>query len=183
MASHPAPFNLFNLSRKKAQHLFHKAYAAQREANFHQAITLYQASIDCYPTAEAHTFLGWAYSFTGDLDAAIESCHEAIMIDPNLGNPYNDIGAYMIAQGRYEEAFDYLQHALSVPRYLASHYAHFNLGRVYESRGDMVGAYRHYKQALEVDPTYEIAVFALERIKSQILSQDRSKKHSCQTSA
>ena len=53
----------------------------------------------CSPTAEAHTFLGWAYSFLGDYESAITECRNAIELDPDFGNPYNDIGAYLIQQG------------------------------------------------------------------------------------
>ncbi|NIO09761.1 MAG: tetratricopeptide repeat protein, partial [Deltaproteobacteria bacterium] len=46
-----------------------------------------------FPTAEAYTFLGWTYSFMGQLNEAIEECQRAITLDPDFGNPYNDIGA------------------------------------------------------------------------------------------
>jgi hypothetical protein len=45
-----------------------------------------QQSIACQPTAEAHTFLGWTYSFMGRLDDAIAECH-ATETDPTFGNP------------------------------------------------------------------------------------------------
>ena len=52
-----------------------------------------------YPTAEAHTFLGWVYSFQSRYDEAIAECLEAIRVDETLGNPYNDIGSYLLAKG------------------------------------------------------------------------------------
>ena len=36
----------------------------------------------------------------GQLDEAIEECHRAIRTDPDFGNPYNDIGAYLIELNR-----------------------------------------------------------------------------------
>jgi len=39
------------------------------------------------------------YHFQGKLEDAIAECQRAIKIDPDFGNPYNDIGAYMIEQG------------------------------------------------------------------------------------
>src|SRR2546430_7197875 len=53
---------------------------------------LYQQSIDVHPTAEAHTFLGWTLSFQGRLEEATRECLKAIEVDPDFGNPYNDIG-------------------------------------------------------------------------------------------
>ena len=49
--------------RREAVELFGRAYQAQLEKDYERAIELYQRSISTYPTAEAHTFLGWVYSF------------------------------------------------------------------------------------------------------------------------
>ena len=57
-----------------------------------RAIELYTKSLGLYPTAEAYTFHGWAYSFQGRADEAIEECKKAIAVDPTFGNPYNDMG-------------------------------------------------------------------------------------------
>ena len=48
---------------EEAIRLFHEAYQKQMRKEFEQAVDLYKKSIACYPTAEAHTFLGWTYSF------------------------------------------------------------------------------------------------------------------------
>ncbi|MEK9172666.1 MAG: tetratricopeptide repeat protein, partial [Nitrospirota bacterium] len=79
--------------QKAAWDLFRKAYARQMKGEFDEAVKLYTGSIELYPTAEAYTFRGWTYSFMGRLDEAIEDCHRAITVDPDFGNPYNDIGA------------------------------------------------------------------------------------------
>ena len=81
---------------EEASILFHEAYRKQMNQELEEAAELYKKSIACYPTAEAHTFLGWTYSFMGRLDDAIQECHKAIETDPSFGNPYNDIGAYLM---------------------------------------------------------------------------------------
>src|SRR5918996_1098666 len=88
----------------KAQELFQQAYECQVAGKYERAIRLYQQSIEVYPTAEAHTFLGWTYSFQDRLDDAIAACHKAIEVDPDFGNPYNDIGVYLMKRGQYDEA-------------------------------------------------------------------------------
>src|SRR5262245_38917316 len=99
-----------------------------------EAVRLYRSSLDAHPTAEAHTFLGWTYSFQGHLDEAIAECHRAIEVDPTFGNPYNDIGAYLIEQGRHDEAIPWLEKAKTAPSYEAPHYPRFNLARVYVAK-------------------------------------------------
>jgi tetratricopeptide (TPR) repeat protein len=88
----------------RAREFFQQAYELQVEGEYERAIRLYKQSIEVYPTAEAYTFLGWAYSFQGRLDEAIEECHRAISVDPDFGNPYNDIGVYLMQKGQYGEA-------------------------------------------------------------------------------
>ena len=97
---------------EKASRLFHEAYQKQMSQQFDEAVELYKKSIECYPTAEAYTFLGWTYSFMGRLDDAIAECHKAIETDPAFGNPYNDIGAYLLQKGEIDEAIPWFQRAL-----------------------------------------------------------------------
>jgi len=144
-------------ARQHAELLFQRAYAQQVAGNLADAITLYQNSIEVYPTAEAHTFLGWTYSFLGRYDDAIEECQKAIAVDPTFGNPYNDIGAYLIELDRPREAIDWLVKATLAPRYEAPHFPWVNLGRVYERIGPWDEAIRCYRKAIEVMPEYEEA--------------------------
>ena len=58
-------------AKYEAKQLFHEAYRAQLAENYETAIELYKRSIETYPTAEAHTFLGWVYSFQERYDEAI----------------------------------------------------------------------------------------------------------------
>jgi len=146
-----------NSSISKAQEYLEKAYKLQMDGRYEDAISNYKKSIEYFPTPEAHTFLGWAYSFLGDLDTAIEECKKAIDIDSDYGNPYNDIGSYLIQQGNYEEAITWLEIALKSKRYDSPHYAHLNLGRAYELKGLWFEALEEYKTAMKMDPDYGLA--------------------------
>ena len=122
-----------------------------------EAIQLYRASISAYPTAEAHTFLGWRLSFDGRYEVAMEECRTAIALDPSLGNPYNDMGAYMIELGRLDEAVEWLQKALESERYCCYCYSHCNLGRVYLQKGMWQLAKKEFDRALDLNPEYDLA--------------------------
>src|SRR4030095_7617694 len=141
-----------------AKELFQEAYEAQLAENYEQAIELYKQSIETYPTAEAHTFLGWVYSFQQRYDEAIAECLQAIRVDETLGNPYNDIGSYLLAQGDSYGSVRWFKRALLAPRYESYAFPHFNLGRVYETRHRFLEAARHYGLALEQKPDFKEAV-------------------------
>jgi Tfp pilus assembly protein PilF len=115
----------------EAEAAFREAYRLQMKGNLDEAVRLYKKSIALFPTAEAHTFLGWTYRFQGNLEGAIEECRRAIEVDPDFGNPYNDIGAYLIELGRPEEAIPWLRRAMQAPRYEPRHFPHVNLARAH----------------------------------------------------
>ena len=151
-----------------AYDLFQEAYEHQMEGELEAAIELYQRSIETHPTAEAHTFLGWTYSFQGKLDEAIEECKKAIAIDPDFGNPYNDIGAYLIEKSQPEEAIPWLNKAAGAKRYENCHFAHYNLGRAYIALDLLNKARQEFERALKLQPEYEVAQDALATVKRQI---------------
>jgi Tfp pilus assembly protein PilF len=153
---------------ERAVRLFHEAYRHQMEGELENAIRIYRESIACYPTAEAHTFLGWTLSFQGHYDKAIEECQKAIAIDPDYGNPYNDIGAYLINLGKLDDAVPWLEKATRAARYEAPHYPHCNLGRVYVAKGMLKKALEEFEKALDLDPNYTPALQAVEAIRQQL---------------
>lgn len=138
--------------RARALALFQQAYAHQVRDELDEAIRLYRESLALCPTAEAHTFLGWAYSFQGRLDEAIAECHKAIALDPDFGNPYNDIGVYLIERGELDDAVPWLERAKRAPRYEPRHFPYMNLGRVYLRRGQWQEALREVEAAARLAP-------------------------------
>lgn len=154
--------------RKQALELFKRAYELQMSGSLEEACEYYRKSLVLYPTAEAHTFLGWTYSFMGRYDDAIQECHKAIEVDPDFGNPYNDIGAYLIEKGRLDEAIPWLEKATKAVRYESYCFPHLNLGRIWEKKGEWYQAMEEYQKALKHNPDYGLAAKALGRIRGML---------------
>jgi Tfp pilus assembly protein PilF len=149
-----------NIQFKQAQTLWQEAYEHQMNGEYGEAMRLYKESIAVFPTAEAYTFLAWTYSILGRYEPAIELCQQAIELDPDFGNPYNDIGAYLIELGRLDEALPWLEKALAAPDYQARHYPLLNIGRIYQQKGDHRQAINYYDLALDLEPFYQPAHWA-----------------------
>lgn len=147
-----------------AEFYFKEGYRLQTSGDLNGAISAYKRSIELYATAEAHTFLGWAYSFQGQIDEAIKECEAAIQVDPEFGNPYNDIGVYLIEKGEYDEAIPWLEKAMVAKRYEPRHYPYMNMGRVLVRKGMYDEAIRELKKALEIEPNYVAARIELHKI-------------------
>src|SRR6202451_1670965 len=102
--------------QEQARALLQEAYRAQMEGDYEHAVDLYKNSLELFPTAEAHTFLGWTYHFQGKIEDAIAECKRAIAVDPEFGNPYNDIGSYLIQLEKNNETKTWLRRARAAPR-------------------------------------------------------------------
>jgi len=152
--------------QQTAARYFQQAYELQMKGQLNEAIQFYKLSIETAPSAEAYTFLGWSYSFLGQLDDAIQQCYKAIQVDPDFGNPYNDIGAYLIEKGQLDDAVPWLKRAITAKRYTSYEFPHLNLGRVYEQKGDWQQAIFSYREALRVNPNYVLAARALKRVQA-----------------
>jgi tetratricopeptide (TPR) repeat protein len=160
--------------RQEAMELVGKAYQHHMKGEIDQAIELYDRSLELFATAEAYTFRGWAKSTRMDFEAAIADCHRAIDVDPEFGNPYNDIGAYYVELGMPEDAIPWLRMALKAKRYESYCFPYFNLGRIYEAMEKLDLALEHYRKALDENPGYAAAARAIERVKEKLGSRENA---------
>jgi len=147
-----------------AQDYFELAYDLQMQNDLERALYYYKRSIACMPSPEAYTFMAWTESLRGRFEIAIDLCKKAILLDSDFGNPWNDIGAYLLALERARDSIPFLEQALRSPRYLTYHYAHYNLGRAYEKLTIWEKARDKYRDALTLEPSYQLAQQALDRL-------------------
>ena len=136
----------------QATEIWREAYRHQMQGELERAIELYRRSIEVCPTAEAHTFLGWTYSFQGRLDEARQECLRAIEVDPEFGNPYNDIGCYLMQQGKLDEAVPWLERAKLAKRYEPRQFPYMNLARIHVKQGRWWDALREFEGAVRLAP-------------------------------
>ncbi|MFI5326108.1 MAG: tetratricopeptide repeat protein [Candidatus Rokuibacteriota bacterium] len=154
--------------RERAIGLWREAYRHQMAGELDRAIEVYQESIRVCPTAEAHTFLGWTYSFQGRLDEATAECHRAIEVDPDFGNPYNDIGVYLMQQDKLDEAVPWFERAKLAKRYEPRQFPFMNLGRIFLKQGKWSDALREFEGAVRMAPSDAGAAKALHTLRGRL---------------
>jgi len=154
--------------QERALALIEVAMKHQMAQEFTDAIRFYKESIAIYPTADAHTYLGWAYSFLGRLDEAIAECEIAIELDPEFGNPYNDIGVYLMQQQRLDDAIPWLERAKSAKRYEPRHFPYINLGRIYLTKGMIHKALDEFGGALKINADDSDLAQLVEELKTKL---------------
>lgn len=155
-------------AREKALVLWEEGTARLLTGEIEEAIRLFTRSLELSPTAEAYTFRGWALSFAGRLDEAIEECRKAIATDPGFGNPYNDIGCYLMQKGEFDAAIEWFERAKQAPRYEPRHFPYLNLGRLHAARGDVSQAVAEFEGALEENPEDPVALEFLRQLRYRV---------------
>src|ERR687898_3557028 len=154
--------------QERAMALIQQAMNHQMAEELNEAIRLYKESIALCPTADAHTYLGWAYSFQGRIDEAIAQCEIAIQLDPEFGNPYNDIGVYLMQQQKFDEAIPWLERAKEARRYEPRHFPYINLGRDYMTRGMLQKAIAEFRGAVKLNPDDKDLAQLLEELETKL---------------
>jgi tetratricopeptide (TPR) repeat protein len=154
--------------QERAMELIKEALDRQTAGELNDAIRLYKESIALFPTADAHTYLGWTYSFQGKINEAIAECEIAIHLDPEFGNPYNDIGVYLMQQQKVDEAIPWLEKAKQAKRYEPRHFPYLNLGRVYLTKGMIQKALEEFRGALERNPNDSELTELIEQLETKL---------------
>ena len=141
---------------RQATQLWRQAYRHHIGGKLDLAIELY------------HTFLGWAMSFQGRLDDATQECLRAIEIDSEFGNPYNDIGVYLMQQDKLDESISWLEKAKQAKRYEPRQFPFMNLGRIYLRQGRWWEALKEFEGAVRLAPRDVRAAKILHRLRARL---------------
>ena len=155
---------------EQARELWQKGVVLHHYGAYEAAADYFRQSIEVHPTAEGHTYLGWSLSLLDRIEEAIAECKKAIPLDPDYGNPYNDIGVYLFQLGRLDEAIPWFRKAMAAKRYCCYQFAHFNLGRVWLKKGRHEMAAQEFRRALSYDPDYVPARLGLEHLRQRGVS-------------
>lgn len=139
-------------NKQTALDLIHEGQALVVEGKTSEALEKFKASVELYPTPEGYTYWAWMLSYESKLEECILLCEQAIVLDPEFGNAYNDIGSYLIELERPEEAIPWLIKAKDAQNYDARHFPYLNLARVYLKLGRDDEAREEYIELLKLDP-------------------------------
>ena len=155
--------------RTRAAALFQEAYEAQMRGDLREAVRLYERSLEAHPTAEAHTFLGWTWSFLGDLDRGHRLLQARDRGGPDLREP---VQRHRRVPDRARRSSTRPSPGWSGPSSRRAtrrrSFPRFNLGRVYLAREMLSAALREFEEALDVQPGYEPAIRAIAAVKRKL---------------
>ena len=102
----------------------------------------------------------------GDLAGAESTLREALRLDPDNARNHMNLGIVYLKQKKAREAASVIGRAAALEP--ASVEAHQLLGEALELSGDLAGAVRAYRRALEIDSSFTRARVALDRCQKSL---------------
>jgi Tfp pilus assembly protein PilF len=120
------------------------------------ALAEYQKAVELDPDLDlAHHALGLVYHLSfGRLDEAIAHYRKAIEINPKFSEAYTNLANVYLAQGRWGEATELYEKALSDILYKTPYIAENNLGWCKYKKGEVSAGVDHIRSALVVNPRF-----------------------------
>jgi tetratricopeptide (TPR) repeat protein len=127
---------------------------------YDEAITEFKKAIKINPNyADAHNYLGLAYSKKGMLDKAISEYKKAIKIKPDYALAHLNLGVVYDNKGMVDEAISEYKIAISINPDFA--FAPYALGLAFGKKDMIDEKISEYKKAIKINPNDALAHFNL----------------------
>lgn len=109
---------------------------------------------------------GMALVESDELDAALTKFRQAIQLDPDFAEAYNQAGIVLYLQGRWRESMRYCCRAIQrMPMHFG---AIAGLGHCYAQLGDLTQALSCYRRALRINPNMPLIARATDALQQRI---------------
>jgi len=110
-------------------------------------------------TKDSHLDLSNSCVARGEIAAAIQHLHQALRLNPQFPEAYNNLGRLLYKQAQFKEAAFYLAKALRIkPQYWEAHY---NMAHCLVKQNQLIDAATHYLEVIKIIPTHTNAHFNL----------------------
>jgi type IV pilus assembly protein PilF len=143
------------LQVKLGQEYMAKGELETAQEKLRRAIELDPRSVD------AHTLLAVLNERIRRPEIAERYYRKAVELKPEDGNVTNNLGAFLCAQGRYDEAQRQFELAINDPFYKTPAVAFANSGVCARQAGDSARAEAQFRRALELDRTNLTALYEM----------------------
>lgn len=151
-----------DLTRKQSEAVKAVGEAYMQEGNFTLALKeLLKAEQQNPNDPDLHNDLGLVYMAKKETDLAVKHFKKAIEITPDFTAAKNNLGTAYLAKEDWDAAIAVFTEVNKDLLYTTPHFSHSNLAWAYYNRQQYDLAEQQYKEALEIEPKFIIALRGL----------------------
>lgn len=135
--------------------------------DYRNALVVFEGALQVNPDSALTLYnIGTCKIKLNRLDLGFQDLLAAVEKDPNFAVAFNTLGALSMQARSFQEALVFIERAIAAD----PHYARpwFNKGQVYEAIQKFEGAREAYLSALSIDPDYELARTALDKLEARL---------------
>lgn len=151
---------------EQARAMWKEGAVLHLEEKYEAAVARFHEALELHPSARTRTYLAWSLSKLGRYEEAAAHAREAISLDPDYPNAYNDLGAYLIELKRPEQAIPWLEQAAGMRDYCCPYYSYYQIGRARLMQGRIEEAKEALRGAAAINPRYRPARELLQSIRA-----------------
>lgn len=116
--------------------------------------------------AESTFYLGLIASQRKENERALKHFHKSVDLNPNYGNPCNEIGVLLLRKKKYKEAIFWLKRSIRAKYNDARHIPLYNLAALYKIWNRPERSLQYLTRAIDLQPDFNEAI----RMRNQLLS-------------
>ncbi|MBD3227549.1 MAG: tetratricopeptide repeat protein [Candidatus Lokiarchaeota archaeon] len=138
---------------------------AQDNEDEDQAIKYYKQAIILDPSYRWSWYnLGNIYRNKNNNSKAVECYEKAVEIYPNYGDAWNNMGNAFFDLDNLNKALDAYNKAANIKSYENKNYPIYNMGLIYEQKGNKKEALKYFKKAIAIKNDYSKALYNAGRV-------------------
>lgn len=142
-----------------------KGINAQDNDDVETAMKYYKQAIILDPSYRWSWYnLGNIYRNKDDNTKAVECYRKAVEIYPEYGDAWNNMGNALFDLGNLNDAFDAYEEAANIESYTNRNYPLYNMGLIFEKKGDKIKAVEYFKEAIKYKEDYAKAQYNAGRV-------------------
>ena len=134
-------------------------------------LALMQEALTKRDRAGTYDNRGVMHDMLGHTEDAARDFNAAITLDPDLGDPYVNLGAMLIKKGQHQEALDQINKGMDLGMAFP-HIGYYDRAIAEQMLGRYKDAYYDYKKVLELEPNFAMAS---ERLKDFVVTRTPAK--------
>lgn len=148
--------------QKEAEYYYKMGISSLNEGNLKMAYVQLHKSYELDPNnVDTLNSLGIVFMRLGEDEKAMQYFKRVVALDSKYSEAYNNIGVLHSQNGRFKEAIDAFNQALSNPLYKFPERGYYNLGNAYYRIGQYDNAIKSFQTSIRLVPTFSLPYYGL----------------------